>query len=192
MCASTFATARLVDQRPLVDAVARSRGRRAARDGRREPLDELVVDARLDEDPVRADAGLPELRNFEAIAPSTATSRSASSKTISGALPPSSSETFFTVRAHCAISSLPDLGRAGERQLRGPSGSSRARRRPPAPSPCTTVKTPGRDAGARRRARPARAPTAASRSPASAPSCSRPRARARPCAGSSPTGSSTA
>ena len=41
------------------------------------------------------------------IAPSTAASRSASSKTRNGALPPSSSETFFTVPAHCAISSFP-------------------------------------------------------------------------------------
>ena len=49
----------------------------------------------------------PVLRYFDAIAPSTAASRSASSKTMNGALPPSSSDTFFTVRAHCAISSLP-------------------------------------------------------------------------------------
>ena len=47
------------------------------------------------------------LRYFEASAPSTARSRSASSKTMNGALPPSSSETFFTVVAHCAISCLP-------------------------------------------------------------------------------------
>ncbi len=47
------------------------------------------------------------LRYFEASAPSTAWSRSASSKTMNGALPPSSSETFFTVVAHCAISCLP-------------------------------------------------------------------------------------
>ena len=47
------------------------------------------------------------LRYLEAIAPSTAASRSASSNTMNGALPPSSSETFFTVDAHCAISSLP-------------------------------------------------------------------------------------
>lgn len=36
----------------------------------------------------------PALRNFDASAPSTALSRSASSKTINGALPPSSSDTF--------------------------------------------------------------------------------------------------
>ena len=41
------------------------------------------------------------------IAPSTAASRSASSNTMNGALPPSSSDSFFTVRAHCAIRIFP-------------------------------------------------------------------------------------
>src|SRR6185437_6726879 len=49
----------------------------------------------------------PALRYFEAIAPLTAMSRSASSKTMKGALPPNSIEVFFTVPADCAISSLP-------------------------------------------------------------------------------------
>src|SRR5690348_11144638 len=49
----------------------------------------------------------PALRYFEAIAPATAVSRSASSKTMNGALPPSSSDTFFTVDEHCCMSSLP-------------------------------------------------------------------------------------
>ena len=49
----------------------------------------------------------PALRYFEAIAPATAASRSASSKTMKGALPPSSRLTFFTVDAHCDMSSLP-------------------------------------------------------------------------------------
>ena len=49
----------------------------------------------------------PALRYFEAIAPLTAISISASSNTMNGALPPSSSETFFTVPAHCSIRSLP-------------------------------------------------------------------------------------
>ena len=47
------------------------------------------------------------LRNFETIAPSTAASTWASSNTMNGALPPSSSPTFFTVPAACAISTLP-------------------------------------------------------------------------------------
>src|SRR5437773_2362919 len=49
----------------------------------------------------------PALRYLDAIAPLTAISISASSNTMNGALPPSSSETFFTVPAHCSISSLP-------------------------------------------------------------------------------------
>mmetsp|Transcript_19747 Transcript_19747/g.34689 ORF Transcript_19747/g.34689 Transcript_19747/m.34689 type:complete len:341 (+) Transcript_19747:363-1385(+) len=49
----------------------------------------------------------PALRNLAAIAAATAPSRSASSKTRKGALPPSSSDTRFTVGAACAMSSLP-------------------------------------------------------------------------------------
>src|SRR5687767_4746076 len=49
----------------------------------------------------------PALRYFDATAPATAASRSASSNTMNGALPPSSIEVFFTVVAHWAISSLP-------------------------------------------------------------------------------------
>src|SRR6185437_5144066 len=49
----------------------------------------------------------PAFRYLEAIAPLTAISMSASSKTINGALPPSSIEVFLTVAAHCSISNLP-------------------------------------------------------------------------------------
>ena len=49
----------------------------------------------------------PLFRNLQISAPATAASRSASSKTMNGALPPSSSETFFTCFAHCAIRSFP-------------------------------------------------------------------------------------
>ena len=49
----------------------------------------------------------PELRNLLAMAPSTAASRSASSNTMNGALPPSSSDTRLMPSAHCAISFLP-------------------------------------------------------------------------------------
>ena len=49
----------------------------------------------------------PELRNLQSMAPATAASRSASSKTMKGALPPSSSETCFSCAEHCCISSLP-------------------------------------------------------------------------------------
>src|SRR5260370_14741482 len=48
----------------------------------------------------------PALRYFEAIAPLTAASISASSKTMNGALPPNSSDIFFIVPAHCCISNL--------------------------------------------------------------------------------------
>ena len=41
----------------------------------------------------------PALRYFETMAPSTAASRSASSNTMNGALPPSSSDSFLTVSA---------------------------------------------------------------------------------------------
>mmetsp|Transcript_36026 Transcript_36026/g.115726 ORF Transcript_36026/g.115726 Transcript_36026/m.115726 type:complete len:221 (-) Transcript_36026:779-1441(-) len=49
----------------------------------------------------------PALRNLAATAPSTALSRSQSSNTMKGALPPSSSESRFTVPEHCRISSFP-------------------------------------------------------------------------------------
>src|SRR5258706_4025960 len=49
----------------------------------------------------------PLLRYLEIIAPSTAASRSASSNTRNGALPPSSSETFLIVSALCFISTAP-------------------------------------------------------------------------------------
>src|SRR3954468_4969112 len=49
----------------------------------------------------------PALRYFDAIAPLTAASMSASSKTMKGALPPSSIDVRFTVDALCAISFLP-------------------------------------------------------------------------------------
>src|ERR1700726_2971818 len=41
------------------------------------------------------------------MAPLTAASISASSKTMNGALPPNSSDNFLTVPAHCCISNLP-------------------------------------------------------------------------------------
>src|SRR6187551_3681806 len=49
----------------------------------------------------------PLLRYLEMIAPSAAASRSASSNTMNGALPPSSSEIFLIVGATCFISSRP-------------------------------------------------------------------------------------
>ena len=49
----------------------------------------------------------PVLRNFDVIAPATAESKSASSKTINGALPPNSIETFFIVSAQLRVRILP-------------------------------------------------------------------------------------
>ena len=83
----------------------------------------------------------PELRNLHSIAPATAWSRSASSKTMNGALPPSSSETFFTLCAHWAISSFPipvepvkpSLRTSGFEVISSPIGAA---------LPVTTEKTP--------------------------------------------------
>src|SRR3974377_1547412 len=60
----------------------------------------------------------PALRYLDAIAPLTAISISASSKTMNGALPPNSIEVFLTVAAHCSLSSLPNSVEAGKVSLR--------------------------------------------------------------------------
>src|ERR1700738_4187725 len=49
----------------------------------------------------------PAFLYFEAMAPLTAISMAASSKTMNGALPPNSNDNFLTVPAHCSISNLP-------------------------------------------------------------------------------------
>ena len=49
----------------------------------------------------------PVFLNLENMVPLTAVLMSAELKTIKGAFPPSSSETFLTVSAHCRISSFP-------------------------------------------------------------------------------------
>src|SRR5579883_2461095 len=67
----------------------------------------------------------PELRNFDAIAPRTAASKSASSKTIKGALPPNSSETFFTVSAQAAIRRFPTAVEPVKESLRTRSEGGR-------------------------------------------------------------------
>src|SRR3974377_2086212 len=60
----------------------------------------------------------PAFLYFEAIAPLTAISISASSNTINGALPPSSIEVFLTVAAHCSIRNLPTAGEPVKVNLR--------------------------------------------------------------------------
>src|SRR5581483_2546664 len=84
----------------------------------------------------------PAFLNFEAIAPSTASSRSASSKTISGALPPSSSATFFTVAADFASRSRPTAVEPVKLSAR--TAVLRVSTSPTiSASPTTTLSTPG-------------------------------------------------
>ena len=89
------------------------------------------------------------------IAPATAASRSASSNTMNGALPPSSSETFLTWSAAWRISSLPISVEPVKLSLRtiGLLVSSPPIAGASSPSPVTTLNTP---AGT-----PARSPSSA-------------------------------
>ena len=95
-------------------------------------------------------------RNFDAIAPVTAASRSASSKTMNGALPPSSSESFVTCVAHCAISFRPTAVEPVKLSARTTGLLVSVRPIVSASSPVTTLNTP---AGS-----PACAPSSASAS----------------------------
>ena len=63
----------------------------------------------------------PPLRIFAAIAPSTAASRSASSNTTNGALPPSSIDVRSTRVSAPARAAFADTGRSGERHLAQPA-----------------------------------------------------------------------
>ena len=83
----------------------------------------------------------PLLRNLHAIAPLTAASMSASSKMMSGAWPPSSMLTFFTVSAHCFSRILPTSVEPVNDSLRT---ASLAVSSPPTvrASPVTTLNTP--------------------------------------------------
>jgi hypothetical protein len=91
-----------------------------------EALGEGVVDPVLHQDAVGAHAGVwPALWYFEAIAPLTAISISASSKTMNGALPPSSRDNFLAVPAHCCISNLPTSVEPVKVSLRRTSYSGR-------------------------------------------------------------------
>ncbi len=108
MCASTFSTAfmsiKRADHRTRLEPV----GNLHRTGGLGEALGKGVIDAVLHQDAVGADAGLAGIPVFRRDRPPlTAASISASSKTINGALPPSSSESFLTVPAHCCISNLP-------------------------------------------------------------------------------------
>ena len=93
---------------PIVTPSRRGRCRRPAPRPSRPAARDLVVDAALDVDAVRADAGLAgvaELRGDQRRR--RACSRSASSKITYGAWPPSSSDSRLTCSAESRISSLP-------------------------------------------------------------------------------------
>ena len=84
------------------------------------------------------------LRIFAIIAPSTAASTSASSKTRNGALPPSSIETRCSWSADCRTSTFADLGGAGEAHLAQPVvGHQRLADRRRSCVVVTTLSTPG-------------------------------------------------
>ena len=87
----------------------------------------------------------PELRYLHVTAPSTAASRSASSKTMKGALPPSSSDTFLTWPAHWAMRSLPTSVEPVKPSLRtsGLPVISRPMAGASSASPVTMLSTPG-------------------------------------------------
>ena len=94
-----------VDQWPLVPTVSTPFAHLERGDGGGKLLGEGVIDAVLHQQAVGADAGLASVAVLrDAIAPATAASRSASSNTMKGALPPSSIDGFFTVGAHWAMS----------------------------------------------------------------------------------------
>ena len=78
---------------------------------------ESVVDAGLHQDAVSADAGLAAIAELEATTPSMASSRSASSKTMKGALPPSSRLSRLMLSAAPRHQQRADAGRPGEGNL---------------------------------------------------------------------------
>ena len=87
----------------------------------------------------------PVLRYFDAMAPSTAASMSASSNTMNGALPPSSSDSFLMVGALCAIRMRPTAVEPVNDSLRttGLAQSTRPTSIERSPSQHSTLITPG-------------------------------------------------
>ena len=110
-----------VDHRADLDAGGGARADLHRPHPRRQPLGEGVVHAPLHQDAVGADAGLAAVAELRGDRPSTAASRSASSATMKGALPPSSSESRFTLGADCAIKSDPTRVEPVKEILRTPS-----------------------------------------------------------------------
>ena len=110
MWLSTLSTAAEVDERTLLDAIFAARGRpRADRSRPRRASSQTHRRS-----PSCTRKRFAQTQVWPAYSGTCSAShlrprrrRSASSKTMKGALPPSSSDTFFTVPAHCSISSLP-------------------------------------------------------------------------------------
>ncbi len=162
---STFSMASSLISGPIGCRPPRPGRRRASSRAVDQAAGEAVVDAGLHEDAVGADAGLAGVAVLGGHAPATACSRSASSKTMNGALPPSSSVSFFTVSAHWPIEDLADLGRAGEARAcaRRASVSIGADRGGASASSVTMLSTPARQARVVGQLGDARARRAASR-----------------------------
>ena len=88
----------------------------------------------------------PMLRILAAIAPATASSRSASSKTMNGALPPSSIDVRRTFSAHCASSTLPTSVEPVNDSLRAQPGTDQRLHHGAACTQVTMFMTPSRQA----------------------------------------------
>ena len=132
MCSSTFCHRVFVDQRADVDAGFRARpdlerldfGRKLRRRMRRRRCPAPGCGWRKRRSARRCDTS-------EIIAPSTAASRSASSNTRNGALPPSSSEIFLIVSRALLHQHRADFGGTGEGDLAHRRVAQSARRRSP-------------------------------------------------------------
>ncbi len=135
---------RVVDQRPLRHARLEAVADLERADRRRQPGHERVVDAVLHVEAVGAHAGLAGVAELGGDRALHGASRSASSNTMNGALPPSSSDSFLIVGAHCAIRMRPTSVEPVNVSLRTTSLSHSVL--PMAmdcsPSPVTTFNTP--------------------------------------------------
>ena len=96
-----------IDQRSLHDVRLAAGADLQHRHARCELLRKGLINAGLHQKAVGADAGLAGVAVLGYERPSTAASTSASSKTMKGALPPSSRASFLIVGALCAISRRP-------------------------------------------------------------------------------------
>ena len=148
MCSSTFSTASIVDQRalrrrrlkPVADLQAPHRRRQLARRRRRRRRPAPGSGWRRRRSGRCCGTWTPSR-------PATAASRSASSKTMNGALPPSSRRHLLDRAGALRHQQLADLGRAGEGELAHQRVGGQLRRRSRRTPPVTTLNTPGGHAG---------------------------------------------